>query len=76
MVYLSLIRKYNGNNVCIYENRLIFGTKEKAESYQKEDLLSRISSPNTSWSAKEPNIVRYSRGYYVRYDLEEHDIKN
>lgn len=76
MVYLSLIREYDDKHVCIYENRCIFGSKENAEQYQKEDLLDRISSPDTSWNAKEPNIIRYPSNYYVRYDLEEHDIKN
>lgn len=75
MVYLSLIREYDDKNVCIYEDRVIFGSKSKAEDYQKQDLLDRIQSEDTSWSAEEPNLVKYPQGYYVRYDLEEHDIK-
>ena len=76
MVYLSLIREYDDKHVCIYEDRCIFGSKEKAEQYQKADLLDRISDEDTSWSAEEPNIVKYPQSYYVRYDIEEHDIKN
>lgn len=76
MVYLSLIREYDDKNVCIYEDRCILGTESKAEQYQKDDLLDRLKSEDTSWSAKEPNIVRYPQGYYVRYDIEEHDILN
>ena len=75
IVYLSLIRQYNDKHVCVYENREIFGNKEKAEEYQKEDFVERIKSSGTSWSSEDPHIVRYESGEYVRYDLEEYQVK-
>lgn len=75
IVYLSLIREYDDKHVCIYENREVFGNKSKAEDYQKEDFVERIKSPGTSWSSEDPHIVRYPQGHYVRYDLEEYQVK-
>lgn len=76
MVYLSLIREYDDKHVCIYEDRCVFGSREKAENYQKEDFVERIKQPDTSWSSEDPHVVKYPQGYYVRYDVEEHDVKN
>lgn len=76
MVYLVIKTHKSVDGKVLDEDRIVYGTKSKAENSIKTQLLNYIQAyiDEISFKANE-NLLTFQNGETIQFIMEEHDVK-